>query len=329
MPIRSRNGQYYVRLQVGGQRIERAVGRDATKEDAKAFEAKLRREILDGKLGKAPKKSIDDALLHWFTGEAQANVVDPSLKSKVRAVRVFTAGRALAEIAEVAGEASRKWLDDGLSVATINRRLAILRRVANLAYNTWGWLDRPLGTKIKLLPGESPRFVQISEEQAQRLIAACAARSRAAIILGALTGLRMGELLRFDPAAHLQDGRIVLDAHTKTKRPRVVPLTKEALRIAASWKPGALTYSRLRDDFEKARAEAGMPWLQFRDLRRTFGSWIVQRTGSLKAAQDLLGHTTPTVTSRHYAHLLDNHLAAAVGTLPEIAAGKKRGKKSG
>lgn len=31
-----------------------------------------------------------------------------------------------------------------------------------------------------------------------------------------------------------------------------------------------------------------MPDVQPRDLRRTFGSWIVQETWSLKVAQDLL-----------------------------------------
>lgn len=189
-------------------------------------------------------------------------------------------------------------------------------------------LDRPLGKKIKALPGETARFVQIDEAQARALITACPSRTRDAVILAALTGLREGELLRFDPEMHLKESRIVLDAKNKTRRPRVVPLTKEALKLAKRWQPGGITYARLRSDFEKARAEAGMPWLQFRDLRRTFGSWIVQRTGSLKAAQDLLGHTSSAITSKHYAHLPDDHLAAAVDVLPKIGAGINRGRKA-
>lgn len=326
MSVREKNDLYYVRIQVGGKRIERAVGRDATKEDAKALEATIRREILDGKLGKAPKKSLDDALLRWLM-EVPPGQVDPSLKSKIRAVRKYTQGRSLAEIVDVAGEVQAAGLAEGLSVATINRRLALLRRVANLAHDVWGWLDRPLGKKIKTLPGEVPRYVQIDQEQAQQLIADCPIRSRDAVLLAALTGLREGELLRFNPALHLKADRIVLDAKTKTRRPRVVPLTKQALALVKRWRTGAVTYAVLRSDFEAARKAAGMPWLQFRDLRRTFGSWIVQQTGSLKAAQDLLGHTTPTVTSRHYVHLLDDHLVAAVETLPAIKTGKKRGKR--
>jgi integrase len=69
-----------------------------------------------------------------------------------------------------------------------------------------------------------------------------------------------------------------------------------------------------------------MKWLQFRDLRRTCGSWIVQRTRSLKAAQDLLGHTSIAITAKHYAHLLDEHLVDAVRTLPRLA-GLARGRR--
>ena len=68
-----------------------------------------------------------------------------------------------------------------------------------------------------------------------------------------------------------------------------------------------------------------MPWLQFRDLRRTCGSWIVQRTRSLKAAQDFLGHTTIAITAKHYAHLLDEHLEEAANAMPRLA-GMARGR---
>ena len=111
---------------------------------------------------------------------------------------------------------------------------------------------------------------------------------------------------------------------TKTGRTRLIPLpaglTKDSF-------PFGLTKSELRKGFERARAAAGMTWLQMRDLRRTFGSWIVQRTGSLKAAQELLGHSTVAITSRHYAHLLPGHLQEAVDTLPKLRAGKARGRK--
>lgn len=324
MSVRERNGLYYIRVQVGGQRIERAVGRDATKEDAKALEAKIRREIIEGRLGKQPDRTIDDAILKWLTGEALSIQVD---SSKVRAVREFTKGRRLTEIVDAADSLKAAGLNAGLSPATINRRVAILRRIANLAHDQWGWLQHPLGKKIKTVPGETPRYVQITLDQARNLLGCCATRSRPAILLAVLTGMREGEILRFDPARHLQGARIILDAENKTGRPRIIPLTKQAHIEAKKWVSGALTYSMLRDDFESARKDAGMPWLHFKDLRRTFGSWIVQQTGSLKAAQDLLGHTTSQITSKHYAHLLDEHLTAAVETLPAITAGKKRGKK--
>ena len=40
-------------------------------------------------------------------------------------------------------------LKEGYSPLTINRRLAVIKRVLNLAYKEWEWLDVPLADKIK------------------------------------------------------------------------------------------------------------------------------------------------------------------------------------
>ena len=58
-------------------------------------------------------------------------------------------------------------------------------------------------------------------------------------------------------------------------------------------------------------------------LMDTSEEWIVQRTGNLKAAQELLGHTTSTITSRHYAHLMTDHLRDAVASLNSTKKAKK------
>lgn len=114
-----------------------------------------------------------------------------------------------------------------------------------------------------------------------------------------------------------------MEKRTKTGRPRMVPLARG---LSPDTFPYDLTERELSPGFRDARRAAGMPWLQFRDLRRTCGSWIVQRTRSLKAAQDLLGHTTIAITAAHYAHLLDEHLREAVKSLPRFA-GMTRGRQ--
>jgi integrase len=318
MPIRRHGRGWEVRIQHGGRRLSRTV---ASRQDALHLEAKLRQQVHDIRAGRTPTYSLEDALLRWLTGEATALRSKDNLKNKVRAIQPYAKGRRLDEVADVAERVIAEGQAAGLRPATINRRLAVLRRVARLAHRKWKWLERDEAGRIQLLPGEEPRYVQASEAQAEALLRAARGRPREAIRWAALTGLRAGELRRVEPH-HFRDGCLLVERKTKTMKPRIVPL---AAGLDPQDFPYGLTNRELTTAFREARERAGMPWLQFRDLRRTFGSWIVQKTRSLKLAQDLLGHTTPVITSQHYAHLLEGDLREAVKVLPTFA-GQARGR---
>jgi integrase len=58
---------------------------------------------------------------------------------------------------------------------------------------------------------------------------------------------------------------------------------------------------------------------KFRDLRHTFASRLVMKGGTLKDVQELLGHTTMTMTLR-YAHLSHKHKKKAVNLLNGLTA---------
>jgi integrase len=320
MPARKRGDVWYARFQIGGVKFDRAAG--PRKGDATALEEKLRKEATDRRVGRATDHTIDEAIARWITGEAKALDSYADILAKLEHIKAFTAGRRLDEAMDVSEEIKAKFLADGLSPTTINRRLACLRRACRLAAK-WKWVAAP--PIITMLPGEKARKVMLSEVQFEKLaLAAEPGQIRDAITLAAFTGLREGELLRLQPH-HLVGRALVLD-ETKTGRQRSIPLADRALPIARRL-PLGLTYNDLRKGFEAARTAAGMGHVQFRDLRRTFGSWIVQRTGNLKAAQDLLGHTTPVITAKHYAHLLVGHLEAAIDTLNTRPTGQKLGKK--
>lgn len=322
MPIRPHGAGWEVRVQHAGGRTSRTFGRYR---DAQEYERRLKNQIADHRVGRATGHSLEEAVERWLYGEAKALRSHRNLEDKVRAILPQIQGRALTEIAEaaeaviVAGE--------GLKPATINRRLAILRRVARLAFRKWQWLEHDEAGRIQLLPGEEPRYVQATQEQAEKLLGAAKGRTRAAILWAAMTGLRKSELRRVQPH-DFQGNNLAVLRKTKTGKPRIVPLS---VGLKAQDFPYGLTATEVEEDYREARKRAGMPWLQFRDLRRTFGSWIVQRTRSLKAAQDLLGHTTIAITSAHYAHLLEGDLRQAVRSLPKLAGltrGRTRKKKA-
>lgn len=325
MSVRRHGEGWEIRFTFRGRPFTRTVR--TSKAEAASYERKLRSELERGEVGLPARHTIGEAVKRWLAGEASALRSLSNIKEKCRQLVPWSM-RPLDQIADVADEAKTQWLAAHLAPATINRRLAVLRRVANLAHNEWSppWLSQPLGAKIKALSGERVRYVKATPEQAEALLAACGdKRVRDAITLSVLTGLRRSELLGLTQR-HLEGARIVLGAATKTGLPRVVPLGADAQRIAQRL-PLGLSKQDVRREFEAARKAAGMPWLQWRDLRRTFGSWVVQRTGSLKAAQDLLGHTTSQITSKHYAHLLESNLREAIDALPRVGQGLGRAKR--
>jgi integrase len=326
MPVYKRGETWWVHVQIGRRRTRVSAGKGASRAQARQLEDRLRADVHAGRIGRVQRRTVSETLARWLDGEARGLKGWRNIAGKISAFQPFLRGRDISEAGDVADDARTAWLKKGLAPATINGRLRLYRRAMNLAFEPWKWLDRPV--KIALVRGEVPRMVKLDEKQARRFIKACAGDQDLLVwvILQAHAGLRPGEPVKKGTRA-AAGGRLELDSHTKTGRPRSVPLTREALQ-AAKLLPIRIGRDALRYRFERARDRAGMPWLQPRDLRRTFGSWIVQRSQNLKAAQDLLGNSSIQVTARHYAHLLDDHLVGAVATLPGLNATQLRHSRS-
>lgn len=300
--------RWQVRLSVGGRRIEKVLPAGATRADAVEAETRLRHQHIDRTVGRQPARTIDDALGEWVkTGATRLKSWDKDLRYRVAAIREWTAGKALDDLPSVAETLKADGIASGLSPAGVNRYLAILRRVGNLAVK-WGWTDKALGRRVELLPGETQRHLYLTSAQVKAIAKACSDPVAADVVrFAALTGLRRGEILRLTPEM-VVEGAVVLDAQTKSGRPRVVPLPPQARTIARRRLPWRITPAVLRDQFEAARKAAGLPEVRMHDLRHAFASWAVKGGASLAAVRDLLGHSSLAVTSK-YAHLSRPDLA--------------------
>jgi len=63
----------------------------------------------------------------------------------------------------------------------------------------------------------------------------------------------------------------------------------------------------------------------FHDLRRTYGTWLLQNGADLASIRDLLGHADITMTSR-YLGATHTDLKAAVSVLPSLRSRGGAGK---
>jgi integrase len=304
MPIRRRRDGWQVDVRVHGERVRRTVDTKAT---AIELEAKLRDDAARSRLGLSPRRTLADALAEYLTTSAPALRSFASLLYVARVVRPFL-NRPIDRIADAAADIIRDGRAHDRKPATINRHLALLRRLGSLAL-MWGWTDTPVGKRVVLLPERNERHVYLTVEQVAALAAACATDgARDAVLLAAYTGLRRGELLALTPAAW-RDGALWL-ATSKSGRPRRVPVPPQAQDVCARL-PLKTTAVHLRMDFEQARAAVGLTGVRFHDLRHTYASLLIQAGVDLRAVKDLMGHSTMQMTSR-YAHLEDKHLTRAV-----------------
>lgn len=315
MPVYKRGGVYYIDTYVSGRRIRKSAGKNATRADAKAIERKIQDDALRARQGIQPDRPLSAAVVKWMKDVLPHMKDIPRTESHIKALTPYIKGKTLEQAPDVAEDYKKACKH--LSPGTVNRRLAILRAICNLAYKSWRWTDSPIGERIKMLPMNNARHVYLTPDEVTQIADCCDLQAaRDAILLTAYTGLRKGELFSLD-AGNVRDGCIVLGVETKTGRPRVIPLPEEAQAIAESL-PLPITPDVLRKEWERARKLAGFENVRFHDLRHTYASWLVQAGAPLRAVQDLLGHSTITMTQR-YSHLGTEHLRQAVSLI-----GKKK-----
>lgn len=320
MAIRARKGKkgtsYQVDVEVGGQRVKKSLGPGSTKSQARQLETKIKRELIDGtQLGKKDRKLLDDAVARWVEENQDLKWIK-SASNHIEQVKDLIEGAYLDEANRVAEQVKERARARNWSAATTNRRLSIIRRVANLAYKEWDWLDQPVGDKITMTRGEKSREVFLSQEDVWK-IADSAGRSdvRDLILMAAYTGMRLGELFKLDPEESIEDGWIVLrGAQTKTEKPRAVPIHKDIAEVVERAIPFTRSEKYYNKWFRKAADEAGFPHVRFHDLRHTNASWLAKAGVHPTAIRDLLGHSSLSVTSK-YSHLFRDQLQDAVGMI--------------
>lgn len=315
-----RGNIWHVKFKAGGQTIQRST-RTPDKRKAEAFERALReqvrKEIEAGRTGKPIPRSYGEALLKWVEAGAPK-----SMMSHARNTRDLD-NVPLGKVVPAAHAMRDDMIKDGLSPQTVNRRLAVVRRVLNVAYKEWDWLTEPLGMKIKLLNEKGlSRELYLSTEEVEALSAAIDnPEAYKVTMLAAYTGLRQGEVLRLRPD-QWQPPYIVLDSKTKGKKGRAVPVIEDLQPLVTL--PFKLTYHELRGSFERARKAIGREEVRFHDLRHTFASWLARNpTVPMAAIRDILGHSNLSVTSK-YAHLRGDTFDMVTGALKS-----KKGRKSG
>lgn len=178
-------------------------------------------------------------------------------------------------------------------------------------------------------PPEPPGRVRfLSQDEKQRLLAACQASRQAALypmVLVALsTGCRRSEVSRLRWSEVDMERAVLRLERTKNGTRRQVPLSPQAVAVLQRWqaaqgvntpwvfpRPDGAGALRSERAWQGALQRAGLEDFHFHDLRHTTASYLAMSGASLAEIAEILGHKRIEVT-RRYTHLTTAHTAAVV-----------------
>lgn len=249
-----------------------------------------------------------------------------------------------------------------VSLATVHRELALARRIILHGYNE-GWIEhnpfrRAKGRNLIRLRDEEVRERTLSCEEQTRLLKNCSGEFekeytrtrngvtrketrktvvdhvllRTLITVAIESGFRLNELrhVRWQDIDAANNSIWILPGFTKTGIGRRSLLTTEAMEAIDSIQPLTAKLAGpfvgvgdIKKAWASTKERAGITDLHFHDLRATFASRTAAAGVPLTIIQKLMGHSTGTVTQRHYIAIPDDVFA---DTIESVRAYKRRRK---
>ncbi|MDH4218569.1 MAG: tyrosine-type recombinase/integrase [Candidatus Aminicenantes bacterium] len=216
---------------------------------------------------------------------------------------------------------------EGNSKSTVNRYLALLKKMLNIAIEE-GYLEQNPVTKIKFFSEKDNLKERIlSDEEEKRLIEKSSDHLKSIMTIALHTGMRLGEILNLQWDQIDFQGQSICVEKTKSGRSRTIPINPllfkelKELRSVNGQSPYVFPnpdtgkpLTTVKTGFNAACRRAGIEGLRFHDLRHTFGSRLVQKGVDIETVRSLLGHSSITITQR-YVHSTDDRKKAAVDLL--------------
>ena len=210
---------------------------------------------------------------------------------------------------------TQKRLADGAANGTINRSLALLRRMIAIAHEDGKIQNKP---KIRLLKAGAPRKGFLPREKFDQLLSHIPAQTKPLIVFLYYCGVRLGEALQITwEQVDLPGAVIRLEGEqTKNSDPRTVPLPDVLIRSLEVVKEKSGTVfdgTNLRKIWQTACAAAGLGTLTkiegiadprytgllVHDLRRSAIRNLVRAGVTEKIAMAISGHKTRSVFDRY------------------------------
>lgn len=307
------NGRIHVGIMVGGKRVHRIMPEGANSRDAKLTEAELRKAMERRNAPVIPGDPMMVEIMGLYLEHCQT-LRSPDT-ARFHALRIGPwLQKYKASDARQAAAHIIKDMNGHYAPATINRSLGTLKKALHMAWER-GATEINYSQHVKRLPENNQRDTHLTSEQVAAIAKHASDQVTAAIWIALLTGCRRGEVLKIQPSDIGAHTITIKAGNTKTLRTRVVPIIP-ALRPWLKWLPIQINAEGLKSGFRRAREAAGMPDVNFHDLRHSCATILLHSGADLYTVSKILGHTQVTTTQRYAHHQVDaqrDALAKAFG----------------
>jgi integrase len=301
-----------------GERVRRSTGTD-DKALARELHDKLKADSWRiARLGERTRRTWNEAVVRWLKESSHKTTLETD-KAHLRWLDRYLGGKYLDEVSrQLIDRITDARLGEGVTNATVNRTLEVVRAILRRCQQQWEWIDRIPTVRMLKEPTRRVRF--LTRDEADRLLAELPAHLADLAAFALATGLRRSNVTGLE-WTQVDLGRRLAWVHpdqAKARKAISVPLNAEAVviirRQAGRHPTHVFSYQGrpIRQVSSKAwyaaLARAGIEDFRWHDLRHTWASWHVQNGTPLHALQELGGWESPEMV-RRYAHFNAEHLA--------------------
>ena len=199
---------------------------------------------------------------------------------------------------------------DGLSGATINRRLDVISSMFTTFKKEWSYpVENPV-LAIRRPKRSNPRNRRFTDDELKKLVTGnhTSPELRSIITIALETGMRMSEILRLD-RRHVAGMTLSIPV-AKTK-PRLIPLTKAAkAAILNAELPFTLSKYALDKQWRRLLKIYNIKGAVFHDLRhQSLTNFMKDKKLNVPETMIIAGHSDPRMLLRIYNNLEVEHVA--------------------
>jgi integrase len=329
-----KRGKWYVNYVNRGERHRIAIG--TSKRKAKEVLRKIEGDIINEtfNLPVNQKMRFSELADYWLENHSKVNNAPSQYQKNRERIDVHLIPNfGNKDIRNITPRMIDEYKESRLDVikpATINRTLAILRKMFNDAVR-WGFLASSPMKAVRQLHEAQKGFSFYNGDEVKSFLANCSDDFYHVACCAVYTGMRKGEIVALEwEDVDLERKLIRIErsgkGSTKSKKVRYVPINSRLLKVLLDLKSrndgklvfpdekGRMRTTDFRGEMRKAANMAGLKTIRFHDLRHTFASNYVIKGGNIVSLQKIIGHSTVNMTMR-YAHLSPDFMAQEIEAL--------------